>query len=173
MYIRNTDFLGSFWETRGYIPRQLTALHPQYRCCMSSFWGNYDPLMMAMTCWNMVGVNPGCINKSCYFLDAFVGYFITILQTCSVQLSRGHCESLKVSLHSVHAIEVPLFNCSWFVHSNGEVEIVFRVWLQKQNLAYTAIVFADSYQDFTHASVCLSFTPINECHVTRCLLSCP
>jgi hypothetical protein len=36
-----------------------------------------------------VGVNPECNNKSYYFLDAFVGYFITILRKCSVKLSRS------------------------------------------------------------------------------------
>jgi hypothetical protein len=34
------------------------------------------------------GVNLECINKSCHFLDTFVGRFVTILQRCSVQLSR-------------------------------------------------------------------------------------
>jgi hypothetical protein len=35
-----------------------------------------------------VGVKLECIKKSYVFLDAFVGCFITILQTCSVQQSR-------------------------------------------------------------------------------------
>jgi hypothetical protein len=34
------------------------------------------------------GGNLECINKSYCFLDAFVGYFTTILQTCWVHLSR-------------------------------------------------------------------------------------
>jgi hypothetical protein len=29
-------------------------IHPQQRYCLSSFWGKYDPLMMALTCWNML-----------------------------------------------------------------------------------------------------------------------
>jgi hypothetical protein len=34
------------------------------------------------------GINLECINKSNYFLDAFVRYFTTILQKSSVQLPR-------------------------------------------------------------------------------------
>jgi hypothetical protein len=46
----------------------------------------------AETCW---GKSRNALIKSCYFLDAFVGCFITILQGCSVQLSRYNYVFLK------------------------------------------------------------------------------
>jgi hypothetical protein len=50
-------------------------VHPQHRYCLSSFWGKYDLVMMAIISWNMLGQHLECIKKSHYYLDAFVGYF--------------------------------------------------------------------------------------------------
>jgi hypothetical protein len=48
---------------------------------------------LAKTCW---GKSRNALIKSCYFLDTFVGCFITILQRCSVHLSREHRMMKKV-----------------------------------------------------------------------------
>jgi hypothetical protein len=53
-------------------------VHPQHRYCLSSYWGKYDPLILAINCWNMLGWNLKYINKSYNYLDAFVGYVIII-----------------------------------------------------------------------------------------------
>jgi hypothetical protein len=47
---------------------------------VSALEATCDTLQMAATCRNTVGVNLEYINKSIYFLDAFVGHFTTILQ---------------------------------------------------------------------------------------------
>jgi hypothetical protein len=41
--------------TTDHTGRTSIHIHPLYRYCLSTFWGNYDPLMMAMTCWNTWG----------------------------------------------------------------------------------------------------------------------
>jgi hypothetical protein len=62
-------------------------IHPQHRYCLSKFWGTtpWRWQWTAERCW---GKNLKFIDKLYYYFDAFVGYFITILQKYSVQLSR-------------------------------------------------------------------------------------
>jgi hypothetical protein len=47
---------------------------------LSSFCGNYDPPDDGNYLLKHVGENLEPINKSYYYLDAFVGYFTAILQ---------------------------------------------------------------------------------------------
>jgi hypothetical protein len=54
-----------------------------YRSCLSSFQGTTTPLMMAITCRNMLGKIKKFTNKSYYYLDAFVGYFTSIFTVAS------------------------------------------------------------------------------------------
>jgi hypothetical protein len=49
--------------TTGNTGRILIHVHPQYGYCLSSIWGTYDPLMMAITCWNILTDSiPLCYN---------------------------------------------------------------------------------------------------------------
>jgi hypothetical protein len=59
------------------------------------------------------------------------------------------------------------------LHGNGEAEMAFREWLQKQSPAYTATLFSDLYQDWTGASVCHVSYPLLMSRYTLSLLSCP
>jgi hypothetical protein len=40
----------------------IVHIHPQYRYCLSSFWSNYNPLMLAVTCWNKMKERPTKCN---------------------------------------------------------------------------------------------------------------
>jgi hypothetical protein len=72
---------------------------------MTPWWWQW----LVETCW---GKSRNALIKSCYFLDAFVGCFITILQRCSVQLSRRYCKYLLVR-HYKWAEERPAQQPDW------------------------------------------------------------
>jgi hypothetical protein len=44
--------------TTDHTGRIIVHIHPQYRYCLSSFCSNYNPLMLAITCWNKVKERP-------------------------------------------------------------------------------------------------------------------
>jgi hypothetical protein len=86
-----TQVISVFWVYMDYDPSTtdhtggiVIHIHPQYRYCLSSFWDIYDHLYDGTGLLKHVGVNLECVNKSCYYLDAFVGYFITISVCISI-----------------------------------------------------------------------------------------
>jgi hypothetical protein len=49
------DAIESHPSTAGHTGRTVFHTHPQHRYWLSCFWGKYNPLIMAMNCWNMLG----------------------------------------------------------------------------------------------------------------------